>query len=478
MPQGRQGQPLKHVHAFGADALGDLDAVGVAAVVADGTVSAVEVAEAAVARLEKVEPHLNGVVVRDVERALALAATAPSGRLGGVPTFVKDNTDVAGLPTRQGSRAIPAVPVDRDAPFTTQLRATGLVPLGKTTLPEFGFNATTEFDEWEPTRNPWDTDFSSGASSGGSAALVAAGVVPVAHANDGGGSIRIPAAACGLVGLKPSRDRLVPDAHAAQMPVDIVSNGVVTRSVRDTAHFMAAAEAHRPAPGLPLLGLVEGPGSRRLRVGLVLDSLVETPTDADTRAAVLATADLLASLGHEVVEVPLPAAGEFVDAFVHYWQLLAFSTQTFGRRVMHPQFDKSATDPLTRYLAKQFTRSFWRTPRTIQLLKRSERDVTTHFAAQRIDVALSPVLSHTTPRLGHLSPTVPFPEMFERLVRYVAFTPLNNAAGTPAVSLPLGRTSEGLPLGVQLQALHGEERTLLELAYELEAAQPFARIQD
>jgi amidase len=478
VPQGRQGQPLRQVHAFRDDALGELDAVGVAAAIRRGDISAVDAARAAVGRAACVEPHLNAIVVDDTERALALAAAPLTGRLAGVPSYVKDNTDVAGLPTRQGSRAVPPTPAVADAPFTTQLRATGLVPLGKTSLPEFGFSASTEFDQWEPTRNPWDTDYSCGASSGGSAALVAAGVVPLAHANDGGGSIRIPAAACGLVGLKPTRGRLEADAHAKDMPVDVVSNGVVTRTVRDTAHFLAAAEAHRAAPGLPLVGLVEGPGERRLRVGMVLDSLTGTPTDAETRAAVLSTADLLTSLGHEVVEVPLPAEHAFVDAFTHYWALLAFSTHHFGRRVMHPQFDKSATDPLTQYLARRFARSFWRLPSTLRTLKRSERLVRDHVAEHRIDVALSPTLAHTTPRLGHLSPNVPFPEMFERLVRYAAFTPLNNAAGTPAVSLPLGRTGTGLPIGVQLQALHGQERLLLELSYELEAAQPFPRIQD
>jgi Asp-tRNA(Asn)/Glu-tRNA(Gln) amidotransferase A subunit family amidase len=400
VPQGRQGQPLRQVHAFGDDALGELDAVALAAAIRRGDISAVDAAQAAVDRAACVEPHLDAIVVDDVERALRLAAGPLTGRLAGVPTYVKDNTDVAGLATRQGSRAMPDVPAAADAPFTTQLRAAGLVPLGKSSLPEFGWSASTEFDEWDPTRNPWDTAFSSGASSGGAAALVASGVVPIAHANDGGGSIRIP------------------------------------------------------------------------------DSLTDTPTDADTRAAVLATAELLTSLGHDVVEVPLPADDTFVDAFTHYWAMLAFSTQHFGRRVMHPQFDKTATDPLTRFLAARFARSFWRLPRTIRALRRSEHVVRAHFAEHRLDAALSPTVAHTTPRLGHLSPNQPFPEMFDRLVRYAAFTPLNNATGTPAVSLPLGRTGDGLPIGVQLQALHGQERLLLELSYELEAARPFPRIQD
>ena len=465
------------VHAFGDDALGDLDAVGVAAAVRGGGVSAAEVVEAAIARAEAVEPSLDALVVTDYDRARTAAAGPLDGLLAGVPGLIKDNTDVAGLPTRHGSLAVPATPVVADAPFTRQLKATGAVVVAKSTLPEFGFNATTEFEHLPPTRNPWDPDFSCGASSGGSAALVAAGVVPLAHANDGGGSIRIPAAACGLVGLKPTRGRLAPDDHAASMPVDIVCNGVVTRSVRDTAAFLAAAESHRPAPGLPHVGHVQGPSSRRLRVGVIVESLTGPP-DAETAQAVHDTAALLEDLGHDAVDIPLPMAPQFKDAFAHYWSLLAFSTQRFGSRIFHPEFDASATDPLTQFLAGRFLRNAWRTPGAVYQLKRSEHLYRERFAEAGIDVALSPVLGHTTPPLGHIAPTVPFPEMFERLLRYVSYTPLHNACGAPGLSLPLATTQGGLPLGVHFSAFHGDERTLLELAYELEAARPFARIQD
>ncbi len=466
------------VHAFGDDALGDLDAVGVAESISRGDVSAREVAEAALARVERVDPALNAVVVLDAERALAAADRPRPGRLAGVPAFVKDNTDVAGLPTRQGSLATPDVPAAHDADVTTQLRAAGLVLLGKSTMPEFGWSASTEFATLPPTRNPWDPRYSSGASSGGAAALVAAGAVPLAHANDGGGSIRIPAAACGLVGLKPTRDRVALAAESHGMPVDIISNGVVTRTVRDTAHFLAAAHEHRPSRTLAPLGLVEGPSSRRLRVGVVTDSITGDPTDSETREAVDDAARLLEDLGHLVRPVPVPADPRFVEAFSHYWAMLAFSMQRFGRRLVHRDFDPALTDPLTRYLASRFLRQAWRTPGAIAVLKRSERLYREAFAREQIDVVLSPTLAHTTPELGHLSPTQPFPEMFDRLRRYVAFTPLHNAAGAPAVSLPLARTRAGLPLGVHLSARHGDEATLLELAYELEQARPFARIQD
>ena len=157
---------------------------------------------------------------------------------------------------------------------------------------------------------------------------------------------------------------------------------------------------------------------------------------------------------------------------------MAFSTHHFGSRVIAPGFDKSRSDPLTRYLARRFIRQAWRTPSALLGLRRSEAVYRRAFADLGVDLVLSPTLGHTTPRIGHLSPTVEFPEMFDRLVRYAAFTPLNNASGAPAVSLPLGSTADGLPIGVHFSALHGDERTLLEIAYELEDARPFARIQD
>ncbi|MCW2838854.1 MAG: amidase [Aeromicrobium sp.] len=463
------------VHAFGDDALGDLDTVGVAAAIAAGTISAREAAEAAIARAEAVNPVLNAIQHPDFERALAAADRPLSGVFAGVPTFVKDNTDVEGLPSDQGSLAVRSGPAPAHHEFTRQYLSAGFTVLGKSTMPEFGFNATTEYQTLPPTRNPWNTGYSAGASSGGSAALVASGVVPIAHANDGGGSIRIPAAACGLVGLKPTRGRVAAAAEAATLPVDVISNGAVTRTVRDTAHFMAATQAYRPGPGLPPLGLVEGPSDRRLRIGLITDSLTGSPTDDETRGAVLATADLLTSLGHDVREIDLPVDRRFMEDFKHYWGLLAFSTQHFGRRVMGPNFDKTQTDGLTRGLARRFVRQAWRTPMAIRGLKASELRYRATF--DDVDLILSPTLGHTTPELGFLSPAVEFPLMFERLVQYVAFTPINNAAGGPAISLPLGRTSVGLPIGVHFSALHGDEQTLLELAYELEAAQPFARIQ-
>jgi amidase len=343
-------------------------------------------------------------------------------------------------------------------------------------MPEFGLNASTEFAGEAPVRNPWNPGYSPGASSGGAAALVAAGVVPLAHANDGGGSIRIPAACCGLIGLKPTRGRLIEPEASRALPVQIVAEGVVTRSVRDTAHFLAGAESYRRNPRLPEIGLVRGPNTRRLRVGMVVDSITGHSTDAATRETVTSTARLLEDLGHRVEEMALPLRAGFADDFATYWGLLSFLIATFGKRVMHPDFDRDQLDNLTRGLVALYKRNAWRTPGVIYRLRRTAREYARAF--DTYDVVLSPVLAHTPPPLGYLSPEHDFETLFERLRRYVAFTPLNNASGGPGIALPIGATADNVPIAVHFSANHGDERTLLELAFEIEAARPWRRIQD
>ena len=460
-------------HAYGDDALGSHDALALAGLIRTGDLRRRDVIEAALRRAEQVDGALHAVQLLDAERALAAADHPRPGVFSGVPMFVKDNTDVAGLPTGHGSEAFTPRPAKGDAPFSRTLLGLGLVPLGKSRLPEFGFNATTEFMTQEPVRNPWNTDFSAGASSGGSAALVAAGVVPLAHANDGGGSIRIPAAACGLVGLKPTRGRFRSSPLERVLPVNIVGEGVVTRSVRDTAHFFASAEQPAGHRSLPPVGLVEGPGSRRLRIGLLLDSVTGVRTDDETRTAVEDTAALLTKLGHEVVPMPAPMGQQFADDFALYWGLLGFLMARLGPRLF-AGLDVARLDALTVGLADHYRRQARDTVGAVRRLRRSKEVYAR--ALRGFDAVLCPVLAHTTPRIGHLSPRQPFEELFPRLVDYVAFTPINNAAGSPALSLPMGATADGLPIGVQLMAAHGAERVLLELAYELEGAAPFRRL--
>ncbi|MFE5209461.1 amidase [Streptomyces sp. NPDC056600] len=458
------------VLAFRDDALGADDMVGLLARLKAGEVDAEELARAAADRIRAVDGRLNAVQTAIFEAGIASARAGTRGPLAGIPTLVKDNTTYAGLPTGNGTAAAVPGPATRHAPFTRQFTATGMTVLGKTRLPEFGFNASTEFEDAEPVRNPWNTAFSAGGSSGGSAALVAAGAVPIAHANDGGGSIRIPAACCGLVGLKPTRGRMAANETGRSLPIDVVVDGAVTRTVRDTAAFLAAAEQARPAAKLPPVGRVEGPGERRLRVGLLLDSPTGTVTDGATRAAVTATAAVLEGLGHRVEEYRMPLDARFEEDFVTYWGLLAFLAGATGKLLMDRRFDRRRMDGLSRGLRERYLRQWHSTPAVLRRLRRAARDAYEDSAA-RYDVILSPVLAHTTPRLGHLSPSVPFPELITRLRTYVAFTPINNVCGSPAISLPgPARTPDGLPVGVMLSGRDGEERTLLEVAYELEAA--------
>lgn len=466
------------LHAFTDDALGDLDATAVAEGIRAGRLDAHEVTEAAIARLEKVDPQLHGLALETFERGRAEAARpAPDdAAFAGVPTLIKDNIDVRGLPTGQGSAAVHPRPTAKESAFARQFLAQGFTLLGKTRLPDFGFSASTEYMSAPATRNPWNTDYSSGASSGGAAALVAAGAVPLAHGNDGGGSIRIPAACCGLVGLKPTRGRLVKSEASRALPVDLISEGVLTRSVRDTARFFAAAERYYRNPKLPAIGEVTGPGRRRLKVGLVIDSITGSPTDPETRATVEASAALLASLGHRVEPAPVPLERRFIDDFLVYYGFMAFMVHRFGRRVIGPDFNAAELDDLTLGLSAHYRRHLLKTPAVLFHLQRTWQRYAASFKS--FDVVLTPVLAHTTPELGYLSPTLPFETLIDRLVKYVSFTPANNASGSPAISLPIGRSERGLPIGVQLAAVQGDEKTLLELAFELEQARPWRRIQD
>jgi amidase len=455
------------VSAVADDALGSDDAVGLAVRLRRGEVSAEEVWAAVAERVARVDPVLRGLCL---DRFSGPVTGAVDGPLAGVPALVKENTDVAGWPTTNGSTAYVAEPAPGHSAVTEQLLGLGLSLVGSSRMPEFGLNASTEFVDAEPTRNPWDTSVSSGASSGGSAALVAAGAVPLAHANDGGGSIRIPSAACGLVGLKPTRGRTAENAQGAQMPINLVSDGVVTRSVRDTAVVLGELDRRRRSPVLPPIGLVDGPGARRLRIGLVLESPAAGPVDEETRAAVVEVARLLERQGHVVEPHTLGVGKQFVDDFLVYWGLLAVGIVA-GGRFGFPSFDARRLDPLTHGLARHFRTTAPRRPGFLRRLRRVGVEYDGEFVHH--DVLLSPVLAHRTPQLGWLHPAVPFDELRERLVNYVGFTPLQNVAGAPAIALPGGQTADGLPIGVQLASARGDERTLIELAYLLEAERPW-----
>jgi amidase len=466
---------MARVHGFTDDALGEHDAVGLVAELSEGRVGTGELVEAAIARTRAVNPALNGLAYADFDGARARAGEPHVGFFAGVPSFLKDNVDVEGMPTGQGADAFERSPARRDGEFARMFLATGLIPLGKTQMSEFGWSASAEHPRLGAVRTPWDTFRTAGASSAGSGALVAAGAVPMAHGNDGGGSIRIPAAVNGLVGLKPTRDRLAQDKMMRQMPVRIVSDGVLTRTVRDTAAFFRESEKVFRNTKLAPVGDITRPGRKRLRVGFATDGLGHSAS-AEVRQLTLDTAGLLEGLGHRVEEVRPPAAGSFADDFLLYWSMLAMLVTSTGRRTFGPTWHASKLDQLTLGLARHCRRNLQRVPAAIVRLSRSRR-LSARFY-QTYDVLLTPTVSAETPLLGHLDPTSDYEQTIDRLLDWVAFTPLQNATGEPAISLPLATTASGLPQGMMFGGPAGAEATLLELAYELEEARPFARIQD
>jgi amidase len=465
---------MTRVHAFGGDVLGEHDAVGLVDQIRSRRVSIRDVVEAAIARAERVGPRLNAIAYEAFDRARSEAADPRGGYFAGIPTFVKDNVDVCGMPTQQGVDAFQGTPRKIDGDFARMFLATGVIPLGKTQLSEFGFSPSAEHARLGPVRSPWDPDYTAGASSAGSAAMVAAGVVPLAHANDGGGSIRIPASVNGLVGLKPTRGRLAQDRTLRQMPVQIVQDGVVTRSVRDTAAFFRESEKVYRNLRLPPVGDITRPGKGRLRVAVVTEG-VGAKASPEVAELTLKTAALLEELGHGVEHIDPPVPAYFRDDFLLYWSLLSLVTVQTGRRTFGHTWDPDLLDNLTHGLARHSRRNLHRLPLAIARLRLSGRLSARLYG--EYDVVLTPTLATTTPRVGHLTASNDYETTLERMLEWVAFTPLQNATGDPAISLPLATTADGMPHGMMFAAGAGREALLLELAYELESARPFARIQ-
>jgi amidase len=466
---------MARVHAYADDALGDHDAVGLAEEIRSRRVSIPEVVEAAISRTERVAPDLNALAAECFDRARAEALAPRGGFFAGIPTLVKDNSDLAGLPTMQGTDAFAPVAARRDGDFARMFLATGVIPLGKTRLSEYGFSASAEHPRLGPVRSPWSTAHTAGASSAGAAALVAAGAVPFAHANDGGGSIRIPAAVNGLVGLKPTRGRLPQDRMLRRMPVRLVSEGVVSRSVRDTAAFLREAEkVYRDLRLSPVGDVTRGTRARRT-VAVLIDG-IEVRASAEVEALTRATAELLESLGHHVEWIEQPLTPAFKDDFLVYWGMLASAVVASGRFEHGSSWDPSRLDEMTRGLDRHCRRNLQHLPGAVRRLRR-----TTQLAAElhaSYDVVLTPTLAMETPRLGWLDPMQDYETVMEHLLLWVAWTPWQNASGAPAISLPLATTAGGLPQGMMLAADHGHEAMLLELAFELEEARPWPLLRD
>lgn len=460
------------VSAFTDDALGAFDAVDLASALAAGTVSSTELVEAAIARAERVNPEINAVAAWDVERAHRTAADVqPDAAFSGVPTFVKGVSATAGLPNRLGSRAVPDTPAAATSPEVEQFLSTGLVNLGLSTTPEFGLVATTEPALTGPTRNPWSLDHSTGGSSGGAAALAASGVVPIAHGSDGGGSIRIPAACCGIVGLKPSRGRMAAAPLPKVIPIDAGVNGVLSRTVRDTAAFMFAAETHRRADGLPPIGHVTRPDSRRLRIGMITGRDDGTAFDSQNTAEMLRIAGILEDLGHHVDATPSPFPTSVSDDFLIFWSYNAFLLWHGGNKTFGDGWDRNQLEPFTQWLVPYFRRRMAKAPAAFRRLRRFAANYSETYT--RHDVLLTPTLAGPTHRLGYLATDLPGDVHLARSLRQVATTAIHNAGGGTAISLPLATDADGLPMGMQFAADVGQEAMLLALALELEEAHPW-----
>ncbi|WP_109510179.1 amidase [Nocardioides speluncae] len=466
---------MTRVHAFTDDALGDLDTVGLVEAIQGRQVSIPEVVDAAIARIEKVNPELNGLAYADYDRARMQAKDPRGGYFAGVPTLVKDNSNVAGIPTQNGSDAFTMPPSRADGDYARMYHATGMLTLGKSQLSEFGFTPTAEHARLGSVASPWNTEHPAGASSAGAAAFVAAGALPIAHANDGGGSIRIPAAVNGLVGLKPTRGRIPSDKELRQMPVQVVADGVVTRSMRDTAAFFREAERVYRNRALPPVGEVTGPGRDRLRIAVVTRSPDRASTP-EVREQTLKTAALLEGLGHHVEEIAPPVPHYLTEDFITYWSFLSLFVMQTGRRAFGASYDPTKHDGITLGFAQLARRRMPMLPFAIARLRASRRLTARVF--KQYDVILTPTLGTATPKLGWVGAEVDFETRLERLRDWVVFTPLHNATGDPALSLPLGQTTDGMPLGMMFAAAAGREARLLELGFELEQAQPWARIQD
>ncbi len=467
--------PVFRVHAFNDDCLADHDAVTLAGLIQSGKLSRKEVIEAAISRIKRVDTHLNALELNNFQKAIDSTQNKNAGFFDGVPTLIKDNMPVAGVPTSHGSMAIinPIISRKNDS-YINQFLKLGFNWLGKTRLSEFGLNATTEPPNGKPVKNPWHTGHSSGASSSGSAALVAAGAVPIAHGNDGGGSIRIPAGCCGLVGLKPSRGRHIPSDLVKALPVPVVSEGVLTRSVRDTAVFHAEMEKVYKNPNLPEIGLVKSPSNKRLTIGLQLDSINNFQSQPEVKNIIIKTATLLEELGHQIKEVQLPIIPRFTNDFLLYWSFLAFSIPTLGKKKVGRELDTDKLEPFTKKLSENLKKNFLKLPGSLFRLRRTHHSYNKIF--ENCDVLLTPVLAQPPAPLGYISPDVPFDELIERLKSYACFTPLANVSGAPAISVPAGMTKKGLPISAHFFGKLGDEKTLLELALEFEEAQPWEKI--
>jgi amidase len=459
------------------------DGLGLAALVAKKKIKPIELLDEAIARAEALNPKLNAIIYKDYDRARANAkGKVPKGAFTGVPFLLKDIFALTeGVPTRQASRFLPPIPWPHDSFLTARFKQSGLVPFGKTNVPEFGLVPTTESKLYGAAHNPWDLSRSTGGSSGGSGAAVAAGIVPLAHANDGGGSIRIPASCCGLVGLKPTRGRTSYGPDLADSVDGLGVDLVVSRSVRDTAAALDAVAGYMPGdpycatpePDSYLEGMRRKP--KKLRIAFSTRKLDGTPLHPDCAAAVKRAAKLCADLGHDVEEAsPDLDQSTLIPMFMVLWGAnLAAGIDTVAS--LTGQTPKAE-------LFEGLTWGLYEMGKSISassyLMAREGMNGASRSAAkfhETYDMWLSATLGTPPVKLGTFDMEERDPQKsFAPLIEYVPFTAMQNVTGQPAINMPLTWNKDGLPIGVQFVGRFGDELGLLRLAAQLENAAPWA----
>ena len=466
-----------------SDDLAFLDATAQAELVLKKEVTPAELVEATIERIDRLNPELNAVVtpMYDLAREAAKADLG-DGPFAGVPFLLKDlGATYGGVRQTLGSKFGEDNISARDSELVIRQKRAGLICVGKTNTPEFGLLPTTEPSPFGPTRNPWNTERSTGGSSGGSAAAVAAGIVPMAHANDGGGSIRIPASCCGLFGLKPTRARNPLGPDVGDMLSGYICEHAVTRSVRDSAALLDATSGPdigdpywAPPPERPFIEEV-GADPGKLKIAFSADTATGAKVHADCELAVREAAELCAELGHEVVEASPPINGDLiVELFIPVWSagcawsIEAMATMT-GKTPSQDQFE-----PLTWALyetgrqqtAPQFLLA-------ITMFQMISRGIAGFF--EDYDALITPTLAEPPLPLGSFDtpPDDPMQAM-ARASEYVPFTPICNFTGQPAMSMPLMWNADGLPVGTHFVGRFGDEATLFRLAAQLEQARPWS----
>jgi amidase len=458
----------KKVSAFQEDSLKKYDTVDLAEKIKCGDLDVSQVTQDAIKRAKKVNPQLNAIAVEDFESALTRSAGPFPGVFQGVPTFFKDTDEVKGLPLYLGSQSLPGEISTRFSKTTQQILATGLNHLGTTTTPEFGLTGTTESMRFGATRNPWNTDYSTGGSSGGSSALVAAGVIPIAHANDGAGSIRIPASCCGLVGLKASRGRIKDKEVPGYFPANILHDGVVTRTVRDTWAFHTSIEKQNPAKEFPPIGEISETYRTDLRIAVLTENCHGIQSDDVLVEAAHDAARTCESLGHNIEIISNPFYKKFDQDFWLLWTHLAFYLRYGGGKEFSSKFDPSQLETWPQFLVKHHWKNIHKLPIAFLRLRKFASDY--EKLLEGFDILLTPTLGTTPPKIGFFGPDVDGETHWHRINEYLPFTKYQNISGAPAITLPCSTDSEGLPIGIQFASRLGEDRLLLKLSKQLEEA--------